>query len=209
MKITDGLSPQIQELIRRLKCRVYGSDEDRALSPWAAGAFFPVEDKIIVGRTSEFATLDMVALHEIVHWTGHPYRINRKTIGLGALNYENLTQKQIATEEATAQFGMFKLLKFTGGDLAYGKEALNRYLSILADPDMQQAEKDADEAVAWIVDKASLTHLPLESTPNIEPLPEVAPTPRQTSWSPPPRPNPLCRASGAPSLSQMRKPETP
>lgn len=144
-----------------LKINIDALDFTRALaavecndrSPDRLGNMDYNNDKILIHKESDFTNRDEFCLtlyHELIHWTGHPARLNRKTIGAERGSTDN------ATEEMIAILGAYMLLHKNHGvthdvkniDLINGK----KWLGVLkSDPTAAiKIMGKAAEAVAYI-----------------------------------------------------------
>lgn len=116
----------------------------------AAGCYDAMNDMIFIhdhALTSDLCT--MTLLHELVHWTGHPSRLAREGISVG----KPKTREQYATEEVTAQQGMFKLAMAFGFERELYERLLLGYIQEFAPyADFDKAERDSDAAVSYLLD---------------------------------------------------------
>jgi antirestriction protein ArdC len=113
----------------------------------AAGFYDYQFDFIAINHASLLymgVTVEEVTLHEMTHWTGHKTRLNRKSMYSHSISNREL-------EECIAQYGMFKLACILKLDEAVYKRALDRYLVRFPEVDLQDAEKQADIAVNYML----------------------------------------------------------
>lgn len=97
------------------------------------------------------ATVDSVLLHELVHWAGHPARMNRRTIALAARCIDP-SRRERALEEATAELGVAKLARALGLPALNMEAQAEQYLHLWGfDSAPICAIQDADQAVNWIM----------------------------------------------------------
>lgn len=157
-----GVSSRVEDLVYRLGITLYSYEE----ASWRFEGYFPFD---VVGTSYGFyyppkdyvsinvidcaaagLSPDHVALHEIIHWTGHQRRLARETI-IAKQSYRFVLATEDHTEEATAYLGAYYLAETLGmaDSLAYAmlQGGLARYN--LAD--MGKAQADARAAVAWIL----------------------------------------------------------
>lgn len=100
---------------------------------------------------SKIVDLDECLLHEIVHWSGHSKRLGRDAIVKsenGKMN--SLSHIDIATEETTAQIGMYLLAIQLGFDKKQYRAKRDIYLLSWGNVNEIMANKDAKLAVNFI-----------------------------------------------------------
>ena len=158
--VRSRLHPVLQELLHRLDVRFceprkLWSMTGRPFPCGVGGLWEPAYDVIsLTDDAAEEGWLDHYCLHEITHWTGHPDRLNRKAIAIGMRHGQIPSAVLFDTEEATAQLGMYKLSVKLGFDEAKAKIHLEEYLMQLPHAQLAQADKDAEAAVVYILEKA-------------------------------------------------------
>lgn len=124
----------------------------------AAGYYDSQEDYIGLNeRALESDRVNEVVLHELIHWTGHPSRLNRNTI-TSQLHGMRPTSYDYHTEEATAQMGMFKLACLLGLDKELHLMLLNVYLTMFPEANLAKADWDSNQAVGYLLDLAKYNH---------------------------------------------------
>ena len=117
--------------------------------------------------TKNPVTMSLALLHEIIHCTGHSTRLNRDRIShwenhprgkrvVFTPNEEKIFDRQTAQEEIVAELGAHKLIERLGFYEPILKEELNFYIKYWSkhEPDMVQAEIDANKAVEYVLDMA-------------------------------------------------------
>lgn len=124
-------------------------------------AYYSVkEDLIAINLSCERVCeqIGEVVLHELTHWTGSGKRLARKIIvewekmaQWHLYDYMALTIAHRHTEELTAELGMHKMGTFLGLDPIYLDTALSRYRVKIPWADVDQAERESDEAVAYLI----------------------------------------------------------
>lgn len=116
----------------------------------AYGCYWAELDRIMVNsRTCEYSQ-DMVALHELIHATGHPKRLGRVVAQL-AMGRRYATEGQAHTEEAIAQMGMVILGRYLGLPQAELDIALASYLVTLPKADLGEADFAARRAAKYVI----------------------------------------------------------
>lgn len=169
--VRSMLHPTLSSLIDRLAVSY--------IEPWtynarygfpltAAGCYVPLDD-IITVRPFAGHLLAHVFLHELVHWTGHPDRLNRKTFELAKRYGYYASKNQIGTEnlhteEATAQWGMYLLACHFNIEKQVAEKALEYYLIGYPEADLVKAKADAVLAVNYILNAAYGQEDALQST---------------------------------------------
>lgn len=117
----------------------------------AAGLYDSQRDLVAINENALLSVrCSEVFLHEIVHATGHPRRLARPSIvdQLRGVRHDRATYD---TEEATAQLGMFKLAVEIGLDRNLHETLLLRYLPNFPHANFDQAERESDQAVKFIL----------------------------------------------------------
>ena len=118
--------------------------------------YFPEKDMIVLPPKSRFtvpASFYSTALHETVHWTGHPTRLNR-AFGkrFGDLAY--------AFEELVAEMGSAFLGAHTGipFDQVQHPEYINSWITVLKGDRKAifTAAREAQRACDWLLEKAGV-----------------------------------------------------
>lgn len=102
--------------------------------------------------------IDVVVLHEIIHWSGNKGRCERKFLvnvlnrSLGLECDMNIlrSMKDANTEEMIAQMGMLKLGRWLGLDEGYLKHGYEKFNEFILRADMIEAEKESDIAVKYL-----------------------------------------------------------
>lgn len=119
----------------------------------ANGVYEASKDVIGLNECKLNTDMNSVALHEIIHWTGHPSRLNRPFIAncTKSVYYDNYYSR--STEEATAQLGMFYLAEALDLHID-AKQLLDQYLACYPSADLTKAAKDARDAANWILEQA-------------------------------------------------------
>ncbi len=121
---------------------------EKAIPESYQGCYWADEDTIILKDSrSETGDLNTVALHELLHWTGHYTRLSRAAIQLSCPDRFSFSYH---TEEAAAQLGMHKLAKWLGVSEENIDYYLNNYLEAYPFADLHIAEMQAEQAVRWI-----------------------------------------------------------
>jgi antirestriction protein ArdC len=153
-------SPKVKELVDSLGIRVRTVSEFEVIAgetyPWtAAGLYSPPFDIIACAEESDYTLL-----HEIIHWSGHPSRLDREVVGkLSQASRTDIIRKivsfeDITNEEAIANLGMFLLAKHLGlnlKDAHYEKTSRLMYMHY----DNEFCERQADKAVEFILNQVS------------------------------------------------------
>lgn len=93
---------------------------------------------------------DLVLLHELTHWTGHPNRLSRQVM-IKCSQGIRPDLSEIHTEEATAQFGMYNLAIALGLDAKRASYELRAYLCNFPLADMAKAEYDGNCAAQYLL----------------------------------------------------------
>lgn len=161
------LHPLLQDIAKRLGVKFvephdvgkYGWPE---MAVTTAGFYDPSNDIISV-KTNALSRRGMVLnnqdrffMHELTHWVGGRSRLDRPV-----MRYANLapfvcpSREELSTEEATAELGAMKLSQALNIDPEKAKENGEYYLAIFRPyANMNQAERDSNERVAWVLDQA-------------------------------------------------------
>lgn len=101
--------------------------------------------------SSAIGELDSYLLHELIHWTGHPKRLNRYPVGPGVRHSRGI----LADEEYTAQLGMMLLAQELGvlSETAL-KHYLEQYIQLIhwtyGVPNIEAATEQAYRAVCYL-----------------------------------------------------------
>lgn len=127
------------------------------MSLFCSGMYEVVNDIVSVkpptlGHQS-IGDVNTVLLHELVHWSGHPSRVNREEMK-NAHIYNYLTDQERHQEEACAQIGMYKLCKYFCMDMVKAEKYLSNYLITYPLADLGKAEADAEAAVSYLLSLA-------------------------------------------------------
>jgi hypothetical protein len=109
------------------------------------GAYNPVTDTIYIAGKSFFRNsrvYNHVMLHELIHWTGHPSRLNRDMKGI----YEEIIADRAARRLAD-------MMQISGGfPKEFEKEAEERLGRILTEEDNAIINKEVDKALIYLVE---------------------------------------------------------
>ncbi len=149
-------SSKVMNFAESLGIQVKTPDEFQRISgeiyPWTAGGLYsPPFDIIACAELNDF-----VLLHEIIHWTGHPSRVDREAVRKLSTANKNESIRSLMSvetfynEEAIANMGMFGLAKHLRLDLKvahYEMIARLIYMSF----DHEFCEREANKAVNWIL----------------------------------------------------------
>jgi len=156
------LDPRVKNLIQSLNVTVVSYDDcrndrlygfDFHLFSFTAGMYCSVTDRILINQfpPPQFKDINEVVLHELVHWTGLENRLNREPIWLRKIGSSHLiTADSHATEELTAQYGMYLLAKQLGLDQKTYLQKFNDYSKYFINGDIELAAKQAKKAVCFI-----------------------------------------------------------
>jgi hypothetical protein len=138
-------------VVRYYSNNFWSSKDENILAYYSCGD----RDDFICMRTAKsyFKKSDFfsVLFHELIHWTGHVLRLDRESF------YEyNENRHYEAYEELVADFGSIKLCRYFGYEVSkhmYGN--IDYYTKRLKKPktSLKQVEKDAEEAVDYILKK--------------------------------------------------------
>lgn len=98
-------------------------------------------------------TGDNFLMHEVIHWTGHPSRLNRPAIAeyFKVSHISQVPEILLHTEEAIAELGMLRLAAALGFDIEPIIKGATYYISTYPKADLLMAEKYAREAVDYIL----------------------------------------------------------
>lgn len=150
-------NPIILDLFAALKARVEAFYHP---SNQLGGSYMPNKDLILinVNGISSLDELNMVLLHELVHWSGAVNRLDRESIRVTTPGYMedfNHESDHFAvireTEEATAQIGMFLLAReLRLPNLEFYFAMTHSYLSGLPLADIREGEANAAKALQFI-----------------------------------------------------------
>lgn len=177
-KIT--ISPSILVLFKAVGARLKTADqgdltweEVQTVYAWGNGGgghYSHLGDYIfITGNESPGSDPNMACLHELIHWSGNWRRLARpQAVIIRKVHVEKVPEKQLGitgrewevmihTEEAIAQMGAFKLTKALGGDVAKAKSQLNHYLTNYPLANLEEANRESDLAVRWLLAEAQAT----------------------------------------------------
>lgn len=169
--VRSMLHPALSDLIDKLAVRYIEPHtySGRYGSPLTvAGCYVPLDD-IVTARPFAGHLLAHVFLHELVHWTGHSDRLNRKTFELAKrygyyASKDQIGTENLHTEEATAQWGMYLLACHFNIEKQTAEKALEYYLIGYPEADLVKAKADAGLAVAYILNTAYGKEAALQST---------------------------------------------
>lgn len=156
----NTLSPSVQELIERLPgmkfmpIREFEQSVYKEPMPKGMLGLYDSKSDVVALRHGEDADddsppIDFVALHEIIHWTGHISRCARPTIVVPTGN--PLARD---TEEMTAHFGMRLLAPHFGCDMKQIEYFVEKFKYIHPWADLAKADRDARKAYDFIIQAA-------------------------------------------------------
>lgn len=120
---------------------------------FAAGFYDPRLDFIGINLLENGVPFDFVAMHELIHWSGHSSRLNRRMIAMtqNAMDGFVISDLDRHTEEATAIWGMYYLAVGLGFDervCAFERDKQMQYYPIA---DLTQAKQDAEIAANYLL----------------------------------------------------------
>lgn len=160
----DNVNPRVLRLVKNLnirllsfaECFVSGILIDPDICQNSNGFYECYHDFIAFNHTPKpsIDDLNSCILHEIVHWSGHPTRLNREAVKAGSeLLIHELEPSVIHTEEVTAQLGMFKLATCLGLNNERYLEMTNRYIARYPLANYLDADMESTKALEFIVNK--------------------------------------------------------
>lgn len=119
------------------------------------GMYCPETDEIFVNEAL-LPSLNLIALHEVIHWTGHRNRLKRECI-LNMAMQKPYTAEQMHTEELIAEMGAIELSKILGVqnivyETFFSVDKARRYTA--GNP--KEAKIQAWEAVQYIAEIAEM-----------------------------------------------------
>lgn len=162
MDLLLKLNPMVLKLLRQLNPIVMGFGElqkyfklnyEQKYKLFGLYMALPETDVIAINETTPIEILDVVMLHELIHYTGRGSRLCRAGIVLLEQKDLTITEEHCQTEEAIAQLGMYKLGTYLGLDRDSLKQATVEYLASLPLADFEEAEMRSNEAVGYLVNK--------------------------------------------------------
>ena len=164
-KANQLLLPSVNKLLRAVNVKVFTYTEvleKFELKPYHYEAiqnfkgFYDPELNIIGFDDNCQENANEIVLHELIHLTGSEGRVGRqyvKTVNqnLRSEFFEEVSNKNKQTEEATAQIGMFKLILVLGVNPAFYADACFEYIKNLPKANFKKADRDSDKAVHYLM----------------------------------------------------------
>ncbi|HAT6826612.1 TPA: ArdC family protein [Legionella pneumophila] len=123
-----------------------------SISHFGNHAFYtPVNDTIVLPHREQFtdkAAYEATLLHELTHWTGVEYRLNRESLKAYG------TEKGRAEEELVAEFGAFFLCAFfkIKSDIENHASYVNSWKTLLNEKEIMRATNMAAKAFHYLVE---------------------------------------------------------
>lgn len=179
------LDPRVKEFARATGAKFITMEEAASLLPdlktmlimsASKGVYHALSDVIVINpnahakqlKYGHMSTLEESVLHELVHWSGHTSRMNRRSITMSVelekaaqagmpldlTNFEKIRNE----EEVTAQMGMHGLAYFLGLDMAIYDVLTAQYINQFRGQDLniERADDDARKAVRYFFETLGL-----------------------------------------------------
>jgi Zincin-like metallopeptidase len=149
----DSISYEIKGFMHSLGARFMSLKEffqrnpnkNFSLSILRDGLYFPDTDEIVI--IAQFQPASLIALHELIHWTGAENRMKREYVVRAVNRPGTGSKKDLHTEEATAQIGTLRLAEYFGIADEIAHSYTCDYMQSLTLADMSKANNDADKTV--------------------------------------------------------------
>jgi antirestriction protein ArdC len=120
---------------------------------YSTGAYSSRFDVIAINTLDTYKgtlpwNINVTLLHELIHWTGHEKRLNRKSV---TRKIARINTQTYHTEEAIAQYGMYYLAIELGFDKKHYAKVLRAYLKEYPLADRVKARKAAKAATTYLL----------------------------------------------------------
>lgn len=156
-ELIDRLDPQVTELALLTEATIILESEYYSMGYGIKipnvhyGVYIVSLDIIVIAdkTLNHKYKLNEVVLHELVHWSGHPKRLNRpfmKRFFAGQYNDGDI----MASEECTAQYGAYKLMQHFAMFPTERLLGLTSYLKLWVDFEPKGYEQMAGRAVDYL-----------------------------------------------------------